>query len=56
VEEYAEAIHTVLTWSEAKRKSVAQAAREKAKEFSGKRFSEDFKRAVYPVLPKGKCR
>ncbi|GAQ82192.1 UDP-Glycosyltransferase superfamilly protein [Klebsormidium nitens] len=54
VDEFAEAIHTVLKWPEAKRKSVAQAAREKAKEFSGERFTTDFKRAVYPVLPNDK--
>ena len=50
VEEYADAILTVLRMSETERLEMAAAARRRASRFSGQRFYEDFKAAIRTVM------
>lgn len=50
VEEYADAILTILRMPETKRLDMAAAARRRAGSFSEQRFYGDFKAAVRPIL------
>ncbi|KAK1291889.1 GDP-Man:Man(3)GlcNAc(2)-PP-Dol alpha-1,2-mannosyltransferase [Acorus calamus] len=50
VEEYADAILSVLRMPEEERLQMARAARKRACRFSDQRFNQDFKAAVRPVL------
>ncbi|KAK9161087.1 hypothetical protein Syun_007428 [Stephania yunnanensis] len=50
VEEYAEAIVTLLKMSETQRLEMAAAARKRSSRFSEQRFYNDFKEAIRPIL------
>ncbi|XP_050211199.1 GDP-Man:Man(3)GlcNAc(2)-PP-Dol alpha-1,2-mannosyltransferase isoform X2 [Mercurialis annua] len=50
VEEYADAILSVLRMPETERLDMAAAARKRANRFSEQRFYEDFKAAIRPIL------
>lgn len=49
-EGYAEAILKILKMSETERLTIAAAARKRAQKFSEKKFCEDFKAAIRPVI------
>lgn len=49
-EEYAEAISKVLKMPECERLAIATAARERASRFSERKFFDEFKAAVQPIL------
>ncbi|KAK9913750.1 hypothetical protein M0R45_037559 [Rubus argutus] len=51
VDEYADAILSVIKMPEADRLKMAAAARRRAARFSEQRFYEDFKAAISPILP-----
>ena len=51
VDEYADAILSVIRMPETERLKMAAAARRRAARFSEQRFYEDFKAAISPILP-----
>lgn len=50
VDEYADAIISIIEMPEAERLKMASAARKRASRFSEQRFYEDFKAAIRPIL------
>lgn len=50
VEEYADAILSIIKMPETERLKMAAAARKRADRYSEQRFYEDFKAAVSPIL------